>query len=1723
MSKKKTRFTDLMVFAAVFLLLIVTTAAAAPVMPELVADFTAEPQSGNAPLTVNFTDTSAGDAITGYQWIFSDDPAAIFTAQNPVHTFSVAGSYSVNHSAANASGTSWKNMSASITVSPAIPPAAPVASFTGSPVSGSLPLAVAFTDTSTGEVITGYQWILGDNPATVYSSRNVTHTFTTEGSFAVNHSATNAGGTSWANESAYITVIPHVNRTWTVGASGCDFTALAAALTNPLLYDGDTIYVTNGSYTLSGTIAKSITLTGEGADVVTVTPSSTTTFSGAGTVVEGLKFTGSSGMTFNTANGIIRNCTFQSRSSSATLSGTGILFDHNSVRNNTVNQVIELSGSNCLITNNTFSYNTGSQAPFRLRSCTGAIIAWNNFTGNNGGITLQGGSGNRAFLNNFIGNTQDIRFQGGATPGPISWNTNGPVDYLYNGEVRNGHLGNFWSSYGGPDSNGDGVGDTAFYLQVSYQTDSFPLVDRVPFYFGAEHSVSSVGISPATLTMNVTDTRQFIATAYEADGYPIPGRNFSWANSNETVGSLNSSGFFTALAAGTTEVSATNASITGMTPVTVLVPSIQAGFTASLVAGVAPMDVQFTDSSQGPAITAWAWDFENDGIVDSTERNPWHTYPSVGNYTVNLTVTGLAGTSTLVREDYISVLGMQSVYAWGSLSNLLGTDIRAISAVGSRAVGIRDDGSLVQWTQPYAGSFTLPPGNDFIQVAVAEGYATAIALRSNGTVVSFGSSVLPAPPYNNFTAVAAGDRFAVGLMPNGSVLAWGNPSPVNGKLSPPSGNDFVAVSARHDHALALRSDGSVAAWGDNGYGQCNAPAGNDFIAVSAGLMHSLALRANHTVVGWGENAFDKATGPAGTFTAIQAGYQNSLAIRSDGSVLVWGAPSLPNPPESAGSNFSAIAVGDSFGIALRDRDPVPDPLTAGFTGGPAWGYVPFTVHFVDYSTGDEFATSWAWDLNGDGTIDSAAQCPEFTYTLPGTSTVNLTVTNANETGFVSKTGYITAFSRPVVSAAPRGWTYTNPVNVTLSASDPFSSSVTTYYTLDGTDPATSGTRVQYSTSVSIGETDSIRFAAINAEGTWSTTNTENYVIAGPLHLADTDSPKFAYDNNNTGRSPYVGPQTANLLWNTTIGRGIYGSPVLCADGTIIAGSWDYNLTAFSPNGTVKWRYKTGNAIWGTPAIDNEGTIYFGSNDKNISAVNSDGTLKWKYPTAYAVYPGIAISPDGTIVGSEYGRNVYGLYPNGTLKWKYTGLYVTYSSPAIGPDGTVYIGAEDNDAYTDKNVYAINPDGTLKWKYWAGYAIRAAPSVGSDGTIYVGTSSTGDVLALNPDGTLKWQYSTGTWIDHSSVAIADDGSLYVGNGHGDLYALSPDGTFKWKYSIVGSIMSSPTIGADGTVYFGGGWNITALTPAGTLKWRYPTRDEVYSSATIASDGTLYIGCRDNELRAFRDLPIVLDANFTADTTSGPAPLTVQFTDTSTGKDVTGYQWVLGDDPATVYTDRNLTHTFTTPGLYSVNHSLTNAAEGTSWMNRTEFINAGNELPGVGFSATPVAGTPPLTVVFNDTSTGEGITGYGWIFSDNPAAVFTDRNVTHVFAMAGTYDVSHSVTNDGGTVWTNRTDCITVTNVPLDVVAISPARHASNGKIFAASIRGTGFQPGYAGTNVTLSRGAKSITGTKVTASSATRLTAQFRIPKNAKPGLYTVTVTNPDGQTDSLVKKFRVTA
>ena len=80
-------------------------------------------------------------------------------------------------------------------------------------------------------------------------------------------------------------------------------------------------------------------------------------------------------------------------------------------------------------------------------------------------------------------------------------------------------------------------------------------------------------------------------------------------------------------------------------------PAPVASFTTTQAASPA-YTLNFTDTSTNSP-TGWAWDFDNNGSTDSTVRNPQHTFPGAGDFTVKLTATNGTGPGTVTRSVHV--------------------------------------------------------------------------------------------------------------------------------------------------------------------------------------------------------------------------------------------------------------------------------------------------------------------------------------------------------------------------------------------------------------------------------------------------------------------------------------------------------------------------------------------------------------------------------------------------------------------------------------------------------------------------------------------------------------------------------------------------------------------------------------------------------------------------------------------------------------------------------------------------------------------------------------------------------------------------------------------------------------------------------------------------------------------------------------------------------------
>lgn len=160
------------------------------------AAFSYTPVAGITPLKVQFTDKSSNDP-TSWLWTFGDGTTS--TAKNPSHTYTT-GIYDVKLTATNSNGSSSLTKYDAVKVTEGNP----IASFSGSPLTGSTPLTVKFTDNSYNKP-TLWNWNFGDGITS--TQQNPEHVYTEAGNYKVTLKVTNKYGTDILTKSNYIKTV----------------------------------------------------------------------------------------------------------------------------------------------------------------------------------------------------------------------------------------------------------------------------------------------------------------------------------------------------------------------------------------------------------------------------------------------------------------------------------------------------------------------------------------------------------------------------------------------------------------------------------------------------------------------------------------------------------------------------------------------------------------------------------------------------------------------------------------------------------------------------------------------------------------------------------------------------------------------------------------------------------------------------------------------------------------------------------------------------------------------------------------------------------------------------------------------------------------------------------------------------------------------------------------------------------------------------------------------------------------------------------------------------------------------------------------------------------------------------------------------------------------------------------------------------------------------------
>ncbi len=389
-----------------------------------------------------------------------------------------------------------------------------------------------------------------------------------------------------------------------------------------------------------------------------------------------------------------------------------------------------------------------------------------------------------------------------------------------------------------------------------------------------------------------------------------------------------------------------------------------AQFTASTTSGQAPLAVQFTDQSVSAGTSTYAWDINNDGTVDSTTKSPAYTYQSAGDYTVKLTVKNASGSDSEIKTGYIKVTSPVVKPTVTPTPVPAGTPPKA--QFTSDATQGTSSPFIVQFTDQSTGTAPLTYHWDF-----SDGAGNLPENSQKNPLWRFWENDAP-----SFTVtLTVTNAYGSDTITKQNYITFGDaPSPA------PVAAFTSAVRSGTAPLTVQFTDGSTGAPQTYAWDFTNDKT-IDSTAKSPSFTYALAgtYTVNLTV-----------TNANGKDSEVKTGYI---------SVSAPGTNPIPTPTPTPTPSLT-IAPGK--------------PPAAQFTASATLGTTPLTVQFTDQSVSAGTST-YAWDVNNDGTTEYSTKSPSHTYTAAGTYTVKLTVTNASGSDSEIKTGYITTTSPAVIS------------------------------------------------------------------------------------------------------------------------------------------------------------------------------------------------------------------------------------------------------------------------------------------------------------------------------------------------------------------------------------------------------------------------------------------------------------------------------------------------------------------------------------------------------------------------------------------------------------------------------------------------------------------------------------------------------------------------------------
>jgi PKD repeat protein len=1001
------------------------------------------------------------------------------------------------------------------------------------------------------------------------------------------------------------------------------------------------------------------------------------------------------------------------------------------------------------------------------------------------------------------------------------------------------------------------------------------------------------------------------------------------------------------------------------------VPVIDFGFTPTSPTN--GQSVTFTaTTTYGTDPFTFGWSF-GDGSSGSG-KSVSHTYATPGTYTVTLNATDAVGNMATKSYAVVVMLGF-------------GVSIASVTPSPSE-VGVQVvlTATVVGGTSPYTCSWTFGDGSSAAGCSATHTFTSAgnftitvKAADSSGQTMTDSRSLVVNTRLA--TSVAASPNPTdVTVSVNFTATMLGGVSPVSCSWSFGDGSSGIGCTITHTYATLGSFTANVTA--------------TDSLGITATSTLAIAVNSQLSLTTPSVSPSPTEVGTAVTFTVTATGgttpYTSFNWSFGDGTTAATTTASTTHTYTSAGTFTTTVTVTDSAGSKISSSVflIVNQKLAVTANASPNPTEVGKSQSFTGTSFGGVGTITCSWNF-GDSTTGAGCST-RHTYTTAGTFTAIVTATDGLG---------VVATSNMTITVDPK-------LTVTVGSSP---------------NPIDAGILMSFTTTISGGVSPvSCNWTFGDGSSATGCSTTHTYASPGTFsaNITATDSLSITATSS---LSVTIHPKltvTASASSNLTeVGR------LISFAGTISGG-----VTPI----TCNWAFGDGSSGTGCVSIHTYTTV--GSFIANVTATDSLGVAATSNVTV-TVDPKLAVtiasaSPNPTEVSksTNFTSTTSGGVGSATCSWDFGdgGLAGTCSAShtySTAGNFTVIVTATDSLGVSASSSITVN----------------VKPKLVVTATVNPKTAEVNKSVTFNATASLGIGSSTCSWFfgDGSSGTGCLTSRSYTTNGTftatvnvidslGVSVTRTVSATVNPNLTVAANASSSPTVGT--AVSF------TASISGGVSP---------FSCSWTFGDGSSSIGCltshsyaaagafvatviATDSLNVTSTYSVTLVVSLALTISINPSPteigVPVTFIATATGGvSPYTYTWSFGDGDS--QTGSIVTHTFTSPKLYSVKLTVTdnNGNVGSA----VKQIQAEPALT-VTVSSDSGEGVAPTVIRFNATASwGVGPFTFAWNFGDGQKA--TGPSVAHNYTTPNSYTVQVTVTDSVGIIASGRL-AITVTAQP-----------------------------------------------------------------------------------------------